>query len=449
MGKARRKVDTWESVIEELGQLDTRWMIRRTVQTVFIQVKDRRTGKQTSLRPLAAYGRMEDVVIARDLCIYVGNSDWPNKTTQALISSSVSGEEIGDSHEKYDWKQVAELTNEHLTRTMKGSSAKNIRADLKSLTEYKMRFKWEDLRAWVFDKAIDTRPFKNRLDSLEQIRLALSNKYGTEPTWLKRTDLDLLRENYNRARSKTQRYNPAKEIGGVRGIPTRAEAEAYLDSLDGDYELEQWCLAMMINYGLRNHELHHISPITKASKKDDMQGGWVFIPAGHRTKSKLEHWVWPLYPSWIKRYKLDKNFEEMQAKLWMKARPKIVSALDKTMPWDKSNDNDLGVCDNNDYLGSWITKRMKEVLPEWKASVPNQRGQHLKSDKKEQLTPYDLRHTWAIRMATDKDWSHVSDSDCSAAMGHDLATHRKHYQKWISTEESRKKVMLKIILPDV
>lgn len=67
MGKARRKVDTWESVIEELGQLDTRWMIRRTGQTVFIQVKDRRTGKQTSLRPLAAYGRMEDVVIARDL----------------------------------------------------------------------------------------------------------------------------------------------------------------------------------------------------------------------------------------------------------------------------------------------------------------------------------------------------------------------------------------------
>ena len=90
---------------------------------------------------------------------------------------------------------------------------------------------------------------------------------------------------------------------------------------------------------------------------------------------------------------------------------------------------------------------MREELPNWPASIPNASGQKIRTAKKQNLSPYDLRHTWAIRMATDPRWSHVSDSDAAAAMGHDLETHRKHYQKWISNEENRVKVMSKITLP--
>ena len=56
------------------------------------------------------------------------------------------------------------------------------------------------------------------MDSLEQIRLALSNKNGTEPRWIKRSNLDLLREQHNRANKKAIRYQPNKEIGNIKKI---------------------------------------------------------------------------------------------------------------------------------------------------------------------------------------------------------------------------------------
>ena len=50
------------------------------------------------------------------------------------------------------------------------------------------------------------------MDSLEQIRLALSNKNGTEPTWIKRSNLDLLREQHNRANKKQYVINQIKKL---------------------------------------------------------------------------------------------------------------------------------------------------------------------------------------------------------------------------------------------
>ena len=60
---------------------------------------------------------------------------------------------------------------------------------------------------------------------------------------------------------------------------------------------------------------------------------------------------------------------------------------------------------------------------------------------KQQIRPYDLRHTWAIRVATDKRWEKVDDSLAAKAMGHDLTTHLKHYQRWISSETIMLKMM--------
>ncbi len=65
MGRAKSKVQSWESIVEELGQEESRHIIRRTKQTPFIQVRDT-TDKtsQASLRPLRAWGGIEDVVRA-------------------------------------------------------------------------------------------------------------------------------------------------------------------------------------------------------------------------------------------------------------------------------------------------------------------------------------------------------------------------------------------------
>ena len=54
---------------------------------------------------------------------------------------------------------------------------------------------------------------------------------------------------------------------------------------------------------LRNHEVFHIS---KVKKRKDIQDAdkWIYIPGAWRTKSKNEHYAFPLYPDWIKKYDL-------------------------------------------------------------------------------------------------------------------------------------------------
>ena len=61
----------------------------------------------------------------------------------------------------------------------------------------------------------------------------------------------------------TQNYQPI-----TVSAETQEEAEKYLDNLWPKYKLEQWCLAMLMNYGLRNHELHWVSNITEENKEE-------------------------------------------------------------------------------------------------------------------------------------------------------------------------------------
>ena len=56
---------------------------------------------------------------------------------------------------------------------------------------------------------------------------------------------------------------PIREFGNIRGIPTKEEAETYFDSMPKEFELEKWCLAIQLCYGLRNHELFHIEKIIR------------------------------------------------------------------------------------------------------------------------------------------------------------------------------------------
>ena len=131
-----------------------------------------------------------------------------------------------------------------------------------------------------------------------------------------------------------------------------------------------------------------------------------------------------------------------------KAKMNIVSAFDKTKTWTGDDTNDHGVCDNNSYLGNWITEQLRAKLPKFRCRIPDAKGVINKEDKPRDIKPYDLRHTWAITVATDKRWSGVSDGEAAMAMGHDLSTHIKHYQRWISSEAIRKKAMSNITFRD-
>ena len=60
---------------------------------------------------------------------------------------------------------------------------------------------------------------------------------------------------------------------------------------------------------------------------------------------------------------------------------------------------------------------------------------------KKRITAYDLHHTWAIRIATDKAWKHISNEKAAAAIGHDIDVHSRNYQRWISTESKKQTFM--------
>lgn len=68
-------------------------------------------------------------------------------------------------------------------------------------------------------------------------------------------------------------------------------------------------------------------------------------------------------------------------------------------------------------------------------------------DKLKAITPYDLRRTSAVTIATELAWRHVRDDDVARAMGHDIEVHRRRYQRWIGAEESRRRAMAAVRCP--
>ena len=73
--------------------------------------------------------------------------------------------------------------------------------------------------------------FLNNLDGLEQIRQAIKEQDGKEPDWLKRENLLEQRTLHNQSKGKKTRYLTNSDIGDIRGIPTRTEAEKYFDNI--------------------------------------------------------------------------------------------------------------------------------------------------------------------------------------------------------------------------
>ena len=445
MRRSKVKAITWDTVLDELIPEGTRHIPRRNPkQSPYIYLEDTKQRKYNSLNPLQ-WEVIEDVTQAAEICRFLKDSPFPKgKSIELLVRQTNSGEQFNSDEVIYNWDQVMDIVEEHLVKTMKASSAKNIRADIRNLRNAETPFIWKKVRAWIFQKDISSRPFKNRLDALEQLRLAISSKYGDEPEWLQRKDLVTLREQNNASRTKAKRYQPGQDLGGVRAIPTQKEAEQYFDGLSDEYELHRWCLAMMMCYGMRNHELWHCSLVESDPSSPNYKKGLIMIPGNWRTKSKFKHWTFPIFPTWINKYKLLIDFEIMQTLLHKRAKPRIMSAVDMSQRWDKSSKKDLGVCVNNDYLGNWISKQLNQNLPEWLASVPNAKGKFVKSGEKETVKPYDLRHTWAVTLATDPKWSHIDENDAALCMGHNIDIHRKHYQRWISEDVTRDNLFKRI-----
>ena len=436
------KTRSWENVIQHLSEIDARYIVRRIKKSPFLYILDKPTKKQFVLKGIRAYDNMPEVEKVVELITELGNAPWPDKPIEHLLQV-LEDPDSAVEELNYSWKDIRTYTLQHCLNQNKGIDA-NVKCDLNNLVKQNLPFEWQEIKSWVYEKKLEKKAFRNRLDSLRQIMLALTNKFGDEPNWLKYSDYLKLRQLHNLAYKKENKF--ISDESHVRGIPTKEKLEDYLNNLDKKFRLEKWCIACQANWGLRNHELHHASIIKKTNIEEVLYQGHLHIPGEWRTKS-FEHFVWPLYPSWIEEFNLMKDFDEMQNELRERVKMKIVSAFDKSEKWIEGNPQDRGVCINNRTLGNWLTKRMKNYLPPLYGEVPDAKGLPDKKIEAQRITPYDLRHNWAIRHATDPSCAGITDEQAARAMGHSLEVHKKNYQKWVSVTEARRQSMTGISFP--
>ena len=150
----------------------------------------------------------------------------------------------------------------------------------------------------------------------------------------------------------------------------------------------QFVYGLMATYGLRNHEVFFCD--LSCFNKDEDQILRVFP----NTKTG-EHQVWPFHPQWVSKFKLNTLSGESTL------LPNITTDLAKTTLQN-------------------VGRRVSEQFRRY--NLP--------------ITPYDLRHAWAIRTI------HIGLPDTGAArmMGHSVAIHNKTYHHWITRRDQQQAV---------
>jgi integrase len=151
-----------------------------------------------------------------------------------------------------------------------------------------------------------------------------------------------------------------------------------------------WRLAygLMATYGLRNHEVFFCDLSALA-------------PGGDRvirvlpTSKTGEHQVWPFRPEWVERFELERLGRD----------PGLLPAV------------------RTDLSRTTLQQAGRRMAEQFKRyAMP--------------ITPYDLRHAWAVRTI------HVGLPDTVAArmMGHSVAIHTRTYHHWITRRDQQQAV---------
>ncbi|MEI7665911.1 MAG: site-specific integrase [Synechococcaceae cyanobacterium ELA263] len=151
-----------------------------------------------------------------------------------------------------------------------------------------------------------------------------------------------------------------------------------------------WRLAygLMAAYGLRNHEVFFCDFSALAPGGDRVLR---VLP----TSKTGEHQVWPFQPEWVERFDLERLGREPQA------LPAVGLDLRRT---------------TLKQVGQRVAEQFRRYdLP---------------------ITPYDLRHAWAVRTI------HIGLPDTVAArmMGHSVMIHTRTYHHWITRRDQQQAV---------
>ena len=152
----------------------------------------------------------------------------------------------------------------------------------------------------------------------------------------------------------------------------------------------RWRLAygLMATYGLRNHEVFFCDGHSLTDGSDQVLR---ILP----TTKTGEHQSWPFHPEWVERFGL------LELAQNPKALPMVTTDLKHT---------------TLQQVGRRVSEQFRRYeLP---------------------ITPYDLRHAWAIRTI------HIGLPDTVAArmMGHSVAIHTRTYHHWITRRDQQQAV---------
>ncbi len=175
-------------------------------------------------------------------------------------------------------------------------------------------------------------------------------------------------------------------VARFRGLPSDARILELVQAIPNP----RWRLAygLMATYGLRNHEVFFC----------DLSA---LVPGGDRvlrvlpTSKTGEHQVWPFQPDWVERFGLETLAEHGVG------LPVVCTDLRRT---------------TLQQVGRRVAEQFRRYgLP---------------------ITPYDLRHAWAVRTI------HIGLPDTVAArmMGHSVAIHTRTYHHWITRRDQQQAV---------
>ena len=171
-----------------------------------------------------------------------------------------------------------------------------------------------------------------------------------------------------------------------RPLPSDAQILQVLDLIPNP----QWRLVygLMATYGLRNHEVFFCDVSALGPGGDRVVR---VLP----TSKTGEHQVWPFQPEWVEHFALERLALERRA------LPSVTTDLRVT---------------SLRTVGQRVSEQFRRYdLP---------------------LTPYDLRHAWAVRTI------HIGLPDTVAArmMGHSVGIHNRTYHHWITRRDQQQAV---------
>ncbi|KEF43211.1 MAG: integrase [Cyanobium sp. CACIAM 14] len=175
-------------------------------------------------------------------------------------------------------------------------------------------------------------------------------------------------------------------VARFRGLPSDARILELVEAIPNP----RWRLAygLMATYGLRNHEVFFCDLSALAPGGDRVLR---VLP----TSKTGEHQVWPFQPDWVERFDLERLGHDAGG------LPRVCTDLRRT---------------TLQQVGRRVAEQFRRYgLP---------------------ITPYDLRHAWAVRTI------HIGLPDTVAArmMGHSVAIHTRTYHHWITRRDQQQAV---------